>query len=148
MNWYPLLIAIHVALAVSLLAPSLVLPFLLAGRAGASGAIRLRLVALQERGGRVLAIGVAISGALLLALLGIELLTKPWLLVALALYAANIAIAIGVVRPNLRRLVGFDPNGDQARWSRLARRQRWLAYAMGGAIGGIGLLMSAKPELW
>ena len=149
MNWYPLLVGLHVALAVSLLAPSLLLPFLL--RADATrprGGLVRRLMDLQGSGGIVLGLAVAVSGAALLAILGAELLGKPWLLAALTLYAANLVVAFALARPNLRRLLGIDPAGEQARWQRLARRQRYLAYAMGGVVGAIGLLMSTKPELW
>ena len=149
MNWYPLLVGLHVALAVSLLAPSLLLPFLL--RADATrprGGLVRRLMVLQGSGGIVLGLAVAVSGAALLAILGAELLGKPWLLAALTLYAANLVMAFALARPNLRSLLGIDPAGEQARWQRLARRQRYLAYAMGGVVGLIGLLMSTKPELW
>ena len=37
---------------------------------------------------------------------------------------------------------------DDRAWQARARRQRYVAYAMAGAIGVIGFLMSTKPELW
>ena len=88
------------------------------------------------------------SGGALLVILGSGLLAKPWLLVALCLYAANLAVAVFVARPNLRRLLRLGSQGDADGWRSVARRQRYLAYAMAATVGVIGLLMSVKPELW
>jgi hypothetical protein len=147
-NWFPILLVTHIVLAVSLLAPSLVLPFLLR-RADASGAapygpITRGLLVMQGTGSVVLAIGVAITGIGLLVVLGIELLSQPWLLVALTIYAINLAVAAFVSRPNLRRLLRLD-GGDPAAWERLARTQRYVAYGMAAATGVIGFLMMSKP---
>ena len=149
--WFPFLLAIHICLAVALLAPSVVLPFLLRRHSAGeqpSRAIRI-LSALQGTGTLLIGIGLAISGAALLLTLGVGLLSQPWMLVALGLYAANLLAAAFVSRPNLRRLVriGSD-SSDDAAWQRRARRQRWLAYAMAAATGAIGFLMSTKPALW
>lgn len=149
MSWYPLLLGMHIALAVSLLAPSLLLPFLLDDGPGQRpGRLVRALLAVQGRGSFLLGLGLGGSGVGLLLVLGSQVLGKPWLLVALALYAANLAIAIALARPSLRRLAGIHSTGDPARWRRLARRQRYLAYGMGGLVGFIGLLMSLKPNLW
>lgn len=151
MNWFPLLLVLHIGLAVALLAPSLLLPFLLR-RADATGgpprspATRL-LLGVQGTGSVVIAVGLALTGAGLLALLGTQLLGRPWLMVALVLYAANLLVAAFVSRPNLRRLLRIDA-GDDGTWRRRARQQRYLAYAMAAATGVIGLLMSTKPALW
>jgi hypothetical protein len=149
--WFPLLLAVHVTLAISLLLPSLLLPFLLRQTSPDTrqpqGATRV-LLAMQGTGSLVIAIGLALSGTGLLILLGAQLITRPWLIVALIIYAANLAMAAFVARPNLRRLVGIGAEGDTEAWKRRARRQRLVAYAMAGATGLIGLLMSTKPELW
>ena len=85
----------------------------------------------------------------MLWILGPELLTQPWLLVALTLYAINLVVALVVSRPNLRRLVGLrSTTADDETWRRRARQQRLIAYGMAGMIGVIGFLMSTKPELW
>jgi hypothetical protein len=149
-SWFPLLLVVHVGLAVSLLAPSLLLPFLLR-RADASdgrhnAATRL-LMRLHGTGSLVIGIGLALTGAGLLALLGTELLAEPWLIVALSLYAANLLLAAFVSRPNLRRLLRVE-GGDDATWRRRARQQRYVAYGMAAMVGVIGLLMSTKPALW
>lgn len=150
MNWFPLLLVVHIGLAVALLAPSLLLPFLLR-RADAAGgpprhpATRM-LMAMQGSGSVAIALGLALTGAGLLAMLGLQLLGRPWLVVALILYAANLLVAAFVSRPNLRRLLRID--GDDGTWRRRARQQRYLAYAMAAATGVIGLLMSTKPALW
>jgi hypothetical protein len=149
-NWFPILLVTHIALAISLLAPSLVLPFLLR-RADATGAtdygpITRGLLVMQGSGSVVIALGVGITGVALLVVLGIELLGKPWLIAALILYAINIVGAAFISRPNLRRLLRMD-TGDPAAWERRARRQRYMAYGMAAVIGVIGFLMMSKPEL-
>lgn len=150
MSWFPILLVIHVALAVALLAPSVILPFLLRRSSGpdtAGGLTRL-LIEMQGTGSVVVAIGLALSGTGLIALLGTELLSQPWLLVALVIYAANLLVAAFISRPNLRRLVGIGQSGSDEAWRRRARQQRYVAYGMAAATGAIGLLMSTKPDLW
>lgn len=148
MSWFPILLVVHISLAVALIAPSLILPFLLRrsgeGALGTNPFARL-LVALQGTGSIVIAIGLAATGVGLLAVLGFGLLAQPWLLVALGIYAANLALAAFVSRPNLRRLLRIGGGGDEATWRRRARQQRYVAYAMAAATGVIGLLMMTKP---
>ena len=151
MNWFPILLAAHITLAVALLAPSLLLPFLLRRADDPSlprNPLARVLIAMQGTGSVVVAAGLAVTGVGLLAVLGFELLSQPWLLVALAIYAANLVVAAFVSRPNLRRLLRVGGTTDDATWRRRARRQRYVAYAMAGATGVIGLLMSTKPTLW
>lgn len=150
MTWFVVLLVIHVALAVSLLAPSVILPFLLrsGARTTAPGPATRALMAMQGTGSLVIGGGLALSGVGLVASLGATLLSQPWLLVALAIYALNLAAAAFISRPNLRRLLRIGAQGDDAAWRARARRQRWLAYGMAAATGLIGFLMSTKPELW
>lgn len=148
MNWFPVLLVLHIGLAVSLLLPSVVLPFLLRRSAGEPGPVTRLLMAMQGTGTIVISLGLALTGAALLWILGPELLTQPWLLVALALYAINLAVAAFVSRPNLRRLIGLREADNDDAWRRRARQQRFVAYAMAGVIGIIGFLMSTKPSLW
>ena len=79
--------------------------------------------------------------------LGSSLLTQPWLIVALSIYAINLGLAFFIQRPNLRRLLRLGA-GDDATWRIRARRQRYVSYAMAALIGTIGVLMSTKPTLW
>ncbi|TME32431.1 MAG: DUF2269 family protein [Chloroflexi bacterium] len=153
MPWFPILLVAHIMLALSLLLPSLLLPFLLRGGYADGnqrpGPLAAPLLRLQGTGSVVIAIGLAITGAGLLAVLGPDLLRKPWLLAALGIYAVNLLVAGLVSRPNLRRLLGMrEPRtpADAEAWRRGARRQRLLAYAMALATGVIGFLMSTKPE--
>lgn len=147
MNWFPVLLIAHVALAVSLLAPSLILPFLLrAGSDPPSTATRF-LMSLQGTGSVAIAVGLALTGAGLVISLGTEILAKPWLLVALTVYAANLLLAVFVSRPNLRRLARLS-EPDSPAWRHRAMRVRYIAYAMAVATGLIGFLMSTKPALW
>ena len=149
--FFPLLLVTHIVLAVALFVPSILLPFALRARRttadSSSGIVRL-LLRLQAQGTLVIGIGLALTGVALLIVLGGQLLAQPWLLVALAIYAANLAIAFFVQRPNLRRLIGVRAAGDDRVWVDRARRQRYVSYAMAGLVGTIGFLMSAKPKLW
>jgi hypothetical protein len=147
-TWFPILLAIHITLAVALLAPSLILPFLLRRSAGSqvvTNPLARLLIAMQGTGSVLIAVGLAATGIGLLATLGLELLSQPWLLLALGLYAANLVVAAFISRPNLRRLIGIGREGDEMAWRRRARQQRYVAYAMAAATGVIGLLMMTKP---
>ena len=148
MNWFPILLVTHILLAISLLAPSLLLPFLLrrADAAGATeyGTVTRGLLVMQGTGSVVIAIGLALTGIGLVAILGVQLLAQPWLLVALTIYAINLLVAAFISRPNLRRLLRLD-GGDPAAWERRARTQRYVAYGMAAATGVIGFLMMSKP---
>ena len=149
MNWFPVLLVLHITLAVALLLPSVVLPFVLRRSSGEPGPLTGALMAIQGTGTLAIAGGLALTGGAMLWILGPELLTQPWLLVGLVLYAVNLAVAAFVSRPNLRRMVGLGGRAaDDAAWRRRARQQRYLAYGMAAVIGVIGFLMSTKPDLW
>jgi len=147
-NWFAVLLIAHVALAISLLAPSLLLPFLLRDQAaGPPAALTRALMAMQGTGSLLIAVGLAATGVGLVLSLGTQVVTQPWLLVALGVYAANLLTAAFISRPNLRRLLRLSEGSSDA-WRRRARRQRYVAYAMAAATGLIGFLMSTKPALW
>ncbi len=157
MPLFPVLLAIHIALAVSLFLPSVLLPFTLRTRRSGTptstepGTATKALLWLQSNGTLVIGVGLALTGFGLVAALGTQLLSQPWLLVALALYAGNLALAFFIQRPGLRRLVGLPVPQDEAareRWRGRARRQRYVSYVMAGVVGLIGFLMSTKPDLW
>ena len=149
MTWFPVLLVIHVALAIGLLVPSVVLPFVLRRSDGPPGPVTGALMAMQGTVTLVIGAGLAITGVAMVIILGPELLTQPWLLVALTLYALNLIVAAFISRPNLRRLIGLrSGNADDGTWRRRARAQRLIAYGMAGVIGVIGFLMSTKPDLW
>jgi hypothetical protein len=148
MSLFPVLLVIHIALAVALLLPSVALPFVLRRSGEPPGGLARFLMAMQGTGTLVIGLGLAITGAAMLWLLGPELLTQPWLLVALTIYAINLLVAGLISRPNLRRLARIGSAGDDDAWRQRARRQRWVAYGMAAAIGLIGFLMSTKPQLW
>ena len=148
MDWFPILLITHIVLAISLLLPSVLLPFVLRRSSGPPGPGTRALMAMQGTGTLVIGLGLAITGAAMLWILGPELLTQPWLLVALTLYAINLVVAAVISRPNLRRLIGLRESSDEDAWRRRARQQRLVAYGMAGMIGVIGFLMSTKPDLW
>jgi len=149
--YFPVLLATHIALAVSLFLPSILLPFALRARRSAADSpnrfVRL-LVWMQGSGTLVIGLGLAVSGIALITVLGTQLLGQPWLLAALSIYAANLLLAFFVQRPNLRRLVGIRAASDDRAWHERATRQRYVSYTMAALVGTIGFLMSTKPALW
>jgi uncharacterized membrane protein len=151
MSVFPVLLVVHICLAVALFVPSLLLPFALRARLAGEqdrGALVRGLVWLQSSGSAFVAAGLVATGVGLVAVLGPELLRQPWLLVALVVYGLNLAVALFVQRPSLRRLFGRQDDADRDRWRALARRQRYVSYLMAGAVGLIGFLMTSKPRLW
>jgi hypothetical protein len=149
--WFPILLASHIVLAVSLFLPSILLPIALRTRRAAdessNGFVRF-LLWMQAHGTLVVGIGLALTGTALVVVLGGSLIGQPWLLVALAIYVANLLLAFFVQRPNLRRLVGIRAAADDRVWLERAKRQRYVSYAMAALVGTIGFLMSTKPQLW
>lgn len=150
-SFVPVLLAVHVVLAVSLFLPSILLPFALRARRATveSGSRLVRvLLAMQAHGTVVIGAGLALTGIGLVAALGASLLAQPWLLAGLAIYVVNLVLAFFVQRPNLRPLLGIRAGVDDLVWAARARRQRYLSYVMAGLVGTIGFLMSTKPQLW
>jgi hypothetical protein len=150
-SFFPVLLGAHIVLAVSLFLPSILLPFALrTRRATVESASRVvqALLLVQSHGTIVVGIGLALTGLGLVAALGPEIVRQPWLLVALAIYFANLVIAFFIQRPSLRRLVRIRAAADDRGWQERARRQRYLSYLMAGLVGTIGFLMSSKPVLW
>ncbi len=149
--YFPFLLVAHIILAISLILPSILLPFSLRTRRATvesgNGFVRALLFA-QTHGTVAIGIGLALTGVGLVASLGSSVLAQPWLLVALAIYFINLAIAFFVQRPNLRRLVGVRAAPDDKTWLERAKRQRYVSYLMAGLVGTIGFLMSSKPILW
>jgi uncharacterized membrane protein len=145
---FPILLVVHVGLAIGLFLPSILLPFALRTRRATveseSGLVRGLLWA-QSNGTLVIGTGLALTGVAMLTILGPTLLQQPWLLLALSIYGANLAIAFFIQRPNLRRLIGIRATRDDRVWLDRARRQRYVSYLMAGLVGVIGFLMSAKP---
>ncbi|CAN5482268.1 hypothetical protein BH20CHL7_BH20CHL7_07430 [soil metagenome] len=148
-NLFPLLLGVHITLAVSLFLPSILLPFALRTRRATvesdSRIVRALLWA-QSNGTVVIGAGLAITGLGLISVLGPQMLEQPWLMVALAIYFSNLAIAFFIQRPNLRRLIGITAAADDRTWKDRARRQRYISYLMAGLVGTIAFLMSAKPS--
>jgi hypothetical protein len=146
-----ILLVAHVTLALSLVLPSILLPFALRTRRAtvesASGVVQTLLWA-QSNGTAGIGAGLAVTGTALVVSLGSGLLRQPWLLLALAIYTVTLGIALFVQRPNLRALVGVRAAADDARWRMRAQRQRYVSYLMAGLVGTIGYLMSSKPVLW
>lgn len=160
MSPLPILLVAHIALAIALFLPSFLLPFALRSsrRERATtwltnaphGRFVRTLLWLQGNGTLVIGLGVALTGVALLAVLGTQLLSQPWLLIALSIYALNLALAFFIQRPNLRRLLRLPAGADdeeRERWRDRARRQRYVSYLMAAAIGLIAFLMSTKPRI-
>jgi uncharacterized membrane protein len=156
-NLFPLLLATHIVLAVSLFLPAFLLPFTMRtrGRDGepvvgaASGRLVRLLVWLEAHGTVVIGGGVAITGIALLISLGGAFIDQPWLLIALGIYATILIVAFFIQRPGIRRLLGLKEAAteeEKERWRSRARRQRYISYLIAGAIGVIGWLMMSKPS--
>lgn len=153
-SFLPVLIAVHVALAISLFLPSILLPFALRLRGGQwreqQGRVSRALFWLQRNGTLVIGAGLALTGTAMLVALGPQLLSQPWLLVALAIYATNLVLAFFVQRPALAGLLRLRPltsDAERDRWRNWARRQRYVSYVMAALVGLIAFLMSTKPNL-
>ena len=149
-TFLPIILLVHIGLAVGLFLPSILLPFTLRTRRATveseSGVVRSLLWA-QSHGTMVIGAGLALTGLGLVSIIGPQLFGQPWLLVALVIYFVNLAIAFFIQRPNLRRLVGIKAAADDATWKDRARRQRYVSYLMAALVGMIGFLMSTKPTL-
>jgi hypothetical protein len=149
--YFPILLVAHIILAVSLILPSILLPFTLRTRRATvesdSPVVRWLLLA-QTHGTVVIGLGLALTGLGLVASLGSTMLEQPWLVLALGIYFVNLGIAFFIQRPNLRRLIGVRAAADDTAWLARARRQRYVSYLMAGLVGTIGFLMSSKPVLW
>jgi hypothetical protein len=149
---FPVLLIAHVALALALFVPSLLLPFAFRARRGSldpseTGRFMHSLLLVQSRGTVWIGLGLAATGVGLVATIGLANIARPWLLVALVIYAVNLGLAYFIQVPRLRTLIGLT-NGSDPRWPALARRQRYISYVMAGLVGTIGFLMSTKPALW
>jgi hypothetical protein len=147
----PVLLGTHIVLAVGLFLPSILLPFTLQARRAtvdSSNSVVRALLWAQSNGTIVFGAGLALTGLGLVAVIGPEIMRQPWLLVALAIYFGNLAIAFFIQRPSLRGLVGIRASTDDRAWQERARRQRYLSYLMAALVGTIGFLMSSKPVLW
>jgi len=150
-GYFPFLLVVHIILAISLVLPSILLPFALRTRRATveseNGVVQALLYA-QTHGTIAIGIGLALTGIGLIAALGSSMLQQPWLVLALAIYFVNLGIAFFVQRPNLRRLIGIRASDDDRTWLERAKRQRYVSYLMAGLVGTIGFLMSSKPVLW
>src|SRR4029077_7963368 len=109
------------------------------------------LLWLERNGTAVIGLGVAITGLMLLSILGSAFAQQPWLLAGLAIYAVVLIVSFFVQRPGLRKLlrIGGDATlQEQEKWRVRARRQRYVSYGMAGAIGIIGWVVMGKAGLW
>src|SRR5687767_465776 len=149
---FPLVLAAHIVLAISLFMPTILLPFALRLKGGkleqGPGRFSRALFWLQRNGSWLIGAGLAGTGIVLVLTLGTQLLAQPWLLLALSLYGVNLLIAFVIQRPGLARLLRLQPGESEEarhRWRDRARRQRYFSYVMAGLIGVIAFLMSTKP---
>jgi hypothetical protein len=149
--YFPFLLVAHIILAVSLILPSILLPFALRTRRAtveSENSLVRSLLWAQTHGTIAIGVGLALTGIGLIAALGSSMLEQPWLLLALTIYFVNLGIAFFIQRPNLRRLIGVKAAADDKTWLERAKRQRYVSYLMAGLVGTIGFLMSSKPVLW
>ena len=152
----PIVVAVHVALAVSLFLPSILLPFALRLRGGQwreyPGRVSRGLFWLQRNGTLVIGIGLAITGALLVVILGAQLLTQPWLLVALLCTSATLAptgsaIYIGALVLQLAFYALAAAGGWLSVRERTARIALTFVVMNYAAIAGLAALRRGR-EVW
>jgi uncharacterized membrane protein len=162
----PWLLYLHILGAIIAFGPGFALSIIgaAAGREPQHGNFALRAGSLVAR--RLilpLAILQGITGLGLVLLEGTELLTRPWLLVAIVLYAIALYIAIGLNLPNLRRLIemttppaggppaggppagGPPAGGPPPELLQRFARARQYGMAMSGLVVVIVFLMVVKP---
>jgi uncharacterized membrane protein len=147
----PILIAAHVVLALSLLVPSILLPFALRARAAdrEPGLFTRGLIRLQRDYSPLIGLGLIATGVGLLLVIGPSVVGQAWLVLALFVYAADLIVAFVIQRPGLRRLIGLRSDATDAerdKWRTRARRQRYVSYLMATAVGLIAFLMTTKPK--
>ena len=152
----PLILVLHIALAIALFVPGILLPFTLHRQPSASherpGGVVRALAWLQAHGTVGIGAGLAITGFAMVAALGTRVVEQPWLVVSLATYGLAATVVLAIQRPALLRLQASraptQRDDDRTAWRAGARQQRYIAYGVTGAVGFIGFLMSTKPELW
>lgn len=154
-SWLPYVLIVHVTLAISLFLPNFLLPFTMRTRSrdgepvqGQHGRFVRLLLWLERHGTLVIGSGVAITGVLMLSILGSTFAQQPWLLAGLTIYAVVLLMSFFIQRPGLRTLLRISSDStpqEQEKWRIRARRQRYVSYGMAAAIGVIGWLMMAKP---
>lgn len=149
---FPFVLVAHIVLAISLFLPTILLPFALRLKGGkfeaGPGRFSRVLFWLQRNGSWLIGAGLVGTGIALVLTLGMQLLSQPWLVLALILYGTNLLIAFVIQRPGLARLLRLQPGDSEEarrRWRDRARRQRYFSYVMAGLIGIIAFLMSTKP---
>ena len=159
MSWLPWLLFLHILGAVIAFGPGFAFAFFGAasGREPQHANFTLRTTDLIARRLIVpLAILQGVTGLGLVLVEGAELLTRPWLLTAIVLYAAALYIAIGLNLPNLRRLIelstppagappGPPAGGPPPELVARAARSRQYGMAMSGLVVAIVFLMVVKP---
>jgi hypothetical protein len=152
MPFLPVLLVTHIILALSLLVPAILLPFSLRLQTAdrQPGRFTRGMIRIQKDFSLWIGLGLAATGLGLLLVLGPQLITQPWLALALVIYVIDLVVAFVIQRPGLRRLFRLPVGESEAErdtWRALARSQRYLSYVMAGAIGLIAFLMMTRPEL-
>jgi hypothetical protein len=118
-------LVIHVALALALLLPAVLLPLI----GGRELAVARGLATLQAHGTAPIGLGLLVTGLGLVAIVGLDLLGQSWLVLGIGLYAVALVITF------LAR-------------DRISSRVRWVSYLIAGLVGVIGFVMATKPVLW
>ena len=166
MSLLPWLLFLHIIGAVIAFGPGFALAIFgaAAGREPQHANFALRASSLIARRLIIpLAVLQGITGLGLVLLEGTGLLTRPWLLLAIVLYAIALYIAIGLNLPNLRRLIemttpppggppaggppagGPPPGGPPPELLARVARSRQYGMAMSGLVVVIVFLMVVKP---
>ena len=151
-SYFPILLVAHIILAVSLVLPSILLPFALRTRRAAvesgSPVVQWPALGADPRHDRDRARAGADRDRARRRRSARRCSSSRGCSLALTIYFVNLGIAFFIQRPNLRRLIGVRAAADDKTWLERAKRQRYVSYLMAGLVGTIGFLMSSKPVLW
>jgi uncharacterized membrane protein len=156
-----LLLFLHIGGAVLAFGPSFTFPILgpMAGREPQHVNFALRFQkAVAYKLIVPLALFQGVTGLLLIWRIGFDLLTRGWLLVAIAIYLFLLILSIGVGLPNLRRLIeatsapppapppgGEAPHGPPPHIAAMVKKGRQIGMLQTVLIVTIIFLMVTKP---
>ena len=156
----PFLLTVHILTAIAAFGPTVVLPVIaqMASSEPPHALFALRLIDRVER--RIvipLALTMPVSGGLLVWSEQIDLASAHWLVAATAVYAAAIAVAVGVQLRTVSRMIGIaeamgsggpEPAGRRAAELRsLGARARGAGVALTLMVVVIVSLMAGKPAI-
>jgi uncharacterized membrane protein len=157
-SWFRFFLFLHVMGAIAALGPTLTYGLWIGFAERGDPATRAFVLAtISKVDGRLATpsfIAQGVTGVLLILVGSVDLLGTPWLLVAIAIYVALAATAVGAYAPTFRlqvaaaQAVAAGDASAPARYAAVARRA--LAYGLATTVLTVVIvfLMVTKPALW